>query len=472
MIQQMNEKTGTLDFADLSPAEKAHSFFIKAVKSHKQGDFEKALSLYGKSIAYNPHHADTYNNMAVALRKCGHFEAALSCYKRALSLRKDHAGTYSNMGNVLNDLDRIEDALAAHTQAVTLAPEDLLYQYNKALALRDAGQYKEALALFDQILSQNPTYKDCRWDRAITSLLSGDLKSGFADYDARWELKKSPARHFPFPRWNGESLKDKRLFIHREQGFGDAIQFIRFLPLVKERFGGIQTLECQPELIALFQGTNAIDEIIPSGTPIPTCDYWVPLMSLPHLLGIEETPLPCHIPYLSPSNTNAFNIRPAPAGGLNIAIAWGGSPTHQNDRRRSVNLENFLPLCGYPDVTLFSVQKGPRSQDLRQTGGACLIVDAGAKMQNFDQTASLLHQMDLVITVDTSVAHLAGAMGKPVWVLLPFAPDWRWMHQRSDSPWYPTMRLFRQPRPGDWTRVFEDVYRCLEEKLDKIKRPA
>lgn len=467
MILQMNEKTGIQDFADLPPVEKAHFLFLKAIKRHKQGHFAQALTLYGQSIAHNPHHADTYNNMAVALRKLGHFEAALSCYKRALSLRPDHAGTYSNMGNVLNDLDRINEAMHAHEQAVSRAPQDLLYLYNKALTLREGTYYKEALSLFDQILAIDPTYKDCRWDRAITALLSGDLKSGFADYDARWDLEKSPARRFPFPRWAGQSLHGKRLFIHREQGFGDAIQFLRFLPVVKEKFGATLTLECQPELVTLFEGSNAIDEILPAGQPIPRCDYWIPLMSLAHLLDIDEDTIPCSVPYLTPSNTNTFNVRPAPSTGLNIAIAWGGSPTHQNDRRRSTELENFIPLCSYPDVTLFSVQKGPRAQDLKKTGGDCLIVDAGAKIQTFDQTASLIAHMDLVITVDTSVAHLAGAMGKPVWVLLPFAPDWRWMTGRTDSPWYPTMSLFRQDSPGDWTGVFQNVYRCLEEKLEK-----
>lgn len=467
MILQMNEKTGTQDDVAPTHAEKGRLLFLKAIKHHEKGDLQDALRLYGQSIAYNPHHADTFNNMAVALRKLGHFDAALSCYERALSLRDDHAGTYSNMGNVLNDLDRIEDALSAHDQALMRAPNDLLYHYNKALSLRDAAHYDQALALFDQILARDPHYKDCRWDRAITCLLSGDLKNGFADYDARWTLKNSPARQFPFARWTGQPLNGKRLFIHREQGFGDAIQFVRLLPVLKKKFGATLTLECPPELVELFQHSNAIDEIIPSGQPIPTCDYWVPMMSLAHLLDIEERTIPRDVPYLSPSGNNILNVHTTTNDRFKVAIVWGGSPTHQNDRRRSVALEKFIPLCRYPDVSVFSVQKGPRAQDLQTTGANCLIVDAGAKIKNFDQTASLLSQMDLVLSVDTSVAHLAGALGKPVWVLLPFTPDWRWMNARSDSPWYPTMRLFRQSRPGDWDGVFADVYRCLEEKLDK-----
>ncbi|WP_135074733.1 tetratricopeptide repeat-containing glycosyltransferase family protein [Terasakiella sp. SH-1] len=453
-------------FDTLSPDKKSQVLFQQAVQMHQANKLEEALEFYAQAVAFNPNYADAYNNMAVALRKLKRFEAALACYQKSLAIRPAHAGTYSNMGNVLNDLDRIEDSLKAHHKAVELESDNLLYRYNSALVCRDAGRYDEAIALFTHILDQDPSYKDCRWDRALTYLLAGDLKTGFREYDARWELDKSPPRTFAQPRWTGDSLKGRTLFIHREQGFGDAIQFLRLIPALKERFGGTVILECQPELTRLFSTFDGIDQLIAFGQRPPAFDVWIPLMSLAHMLEIDEEAIPTSLPYIQPPKDGRFHVRPAPAGGLNIGIVWAGSPTHQNDRRRSVELERFLPLAGYKDITLFSLQKGDRTEDLKNSGGNCLIIDAGKEIKDFADTASLISQLDLIITIDTSVAHLAGAIGKEVWLMLPFTPDWRWMGKREDSPWYSQMRLFRQPVPGDWDQAFKNMYHALDVKLE------
>lgn len=452
-------------FDSLSPPDKAKVCFFKAAELHKNNQLEQALKLYAQAVAYNPDFPDAYTNMAVALRKQKHFAAALACYQRSLTLRPDHSGTYSNMGNVLNDLDRISEALDAHAKAVELEPDNLLYLYNKALAHRDALNLDTAIALFNEVLQKNPAYRNCRWDRALTYLMKGDFETGFAEYDSRWELEKSPPRPFSEPRWNGGGLGKRRLFIHREQGFGDAIQFARLLPALKKRYGGTLILECQPELVSLFIGLEGVDHVHPFGQPLPQFDTWIPLMSLAHILKIDEDNIPGEVPYLSGPAESRFHIRPAPENGLNIALAWAGSPTHQNDRRRSAGLSKFLSLGAFNGVTLFSLQKGPCETDLKAEGGEALIINAAAEVKDFSDTAAIVEQMDLIISVDTSLVHLAGALGKEVWCLLPYTPDWRWMVDRTDSPWYPTLRLFRQETPGDWDGVFDAVIAALQEKL-------
>ncbi|SCA55987.1 TPR repeat-containing protein [Candidatus Terasakiella magnetica] len=453
------------EFDALSPLEKSQVLFQQAVKHHREDKLDEALPFYSQAIAFNPDFADAYNNMAVALRKQSRYDAALACYQKSLSIRDDHAGTYSNMGNVLNDMDRITESVAAHYKAIEHEPDNLLYIYNTALVLRDAGKYDDAITLFNQVLAKDPAYKDCRWDRSLTYLMAGRLKEGFAEYDARWELEKSPPRKFNQPRWQADPLEGRTLYIHREQGFGDAIQFIRLIPELKKRFGGSIILECQPELIRLFEGYDGIDQIVPFGQKPPAFDVWIPLMSLAHILDVDIDHIPGEVPLLKPPADGRFRVRPAPQGGANIGLVWGGSPTHKNDRRRSVELKHFLPLAGYKGVTVFSLQKGERAKELETTGAHCLFVDAAKELKDFADTASLIHSLDLIITIDTSVAHLAGALGKECWLMLPFTPDWRWMNEREDSPWYPHMRIFRQKKPTDWEGTFKRLYHALDEKL-------
>lgn len=452
-------------FNKLSAKDKGLVLFQQGAKFHQQDKLDEALKAYTQAVAFHPTLADAYNNMAVALRKQQKFEAALACYQRSVAIRENHGGTYSNMGNVLNDLDLIEEALEAHNKATELEPENLLYRYNLALVQRDAGLFDEALKSFDDVLAKDPNYRDLRWDRALTLLMDGRFKEGFEEYDARWKLSKSPPRSFPQDRWEGGPLNSHTLFIHREQGFGDAIQFLRLIPSIKKRYGGTIILECQPELMRLFDGFEGIDQLHSFGQPLPDFDLWVPLMSLGHILGVEEKTIPMDIPFLTAPVSDRFHVRPAVDSGLNIGIVWAGSPTHQNDRRRSTKIEKFLNLARHKNTTFFSLQKGERVSDLTQTGASCLIIDAGSTLRDFADTACVIDQLDLIITIDTSVAHLAGAMGKEVWLLLPFTPDWRWMLKREDSPWYPQMKIIRQPKPGDWDSVFKKVDQMLGKRL-------
>jgi Tfp pilus assembly protein PilF len=453
-----------LKFDEMLPQQKARALFSQAVGHHQAGRFEEALQLYARALAFDPAFADGFNNMAVALRKLQRFDAALISYQKSVALRSDHAGTFSNMGNVLNDMDRVDEALEAHKRAVELEPSNLLYLYNYGLVLRDAGHYSEAITYFKKVLSNDPNYPNCPWDLALTHLMAGDLETGFAQYDSRWKLAKSPPRKFKQPRWDGRPLAGKTLFIHREQGFGDAIQFARLIKPLKEKFGGRIILECQPELKRLFEQIDGVDELAVYGKRPPAFDVWIPLMSLAQVLEVGKESIPGDDVFLKPFDPNHFKIKRRSFRALHVGVVWAGSPTHQNDRRRSVEIEHFLKLASFPDVIVFSLQKGERAKDLETSGANCFFVDAGKECHDFADSSSLLAHLDLIITIDTSVAHLAGAMGKEVWLMLPFTPDWRWMNDRSDSPWYPNMTIFRQKTPGDWAGCFEEMYQSFSAK--------
>jgi len=443
--------------------------FGLAVEHHQKGNLAEAVDSYGKSLLLNPKVADAYNNMGVALRALGKLEAAVACYRRCLVLRPNNAGAHSNLGNALRELGRLQLAVAAHQQAIKLSPESHDSYYNLGLALRDLGQINQALAAFERTLGHNPGHADCRWDRALTLLLRGDFLPGFEQYDWRWKLDRSPPRGFAEPEWDGSDLGGKTLLIHQEQGFGDMIQFARYIPMVKAK-GATVVLEVQPELSRLFSTLPGIDKVINRGSPLPKFDFFVPMMSLAKIFATTKDTVPADIPYLTPPDMHAVQLPASMERQRQVGIVWAGKPTHQNDKNRSCRFTDFIELLGVPGVTVYSLQKGPREDDISDNGCDALVLNLGNRLNDFADTAAVIQQLDIVITVDTSVAHLAGALGKPVWVLIPFAPDWRWMTDSDTSPWYPTMRLFRQKIHGDWDSVFVSVRRALREELGLVDK--
>lgn len=439
----------------------AQRLFALATEHHRQGRLDEAIAGYTRVLAYQPAHPDAYNNLGVALRVRGKFAAAVACYRRALGIRPDNSGTWSNLGNVLRDLGRLEEAVAAHQRAVSLAPRSAEAVYNLGLVLKDMGQTDTAIACFVRTLEINPEHVDCHWDRALTHLMRGDLERGFAEYEWRWRRPDSPPRGFPQPLWDGSDLEGRTLLLHQEQGLGDTIQFVRYAPMIKER-GATVIVECQPELARLFSGAPGVDMVAIRGGPLPAFDTFAPMMSLGRIFGTTLETIPAPIPYLFAPDLHSAHLAVAPGTRLNVGIAWAGKPTHRNDRNRSCPFFHFIELMDTPGVAFYSLQKGERAADLRDAACEALVADAGAVLHDLLDTAAVVEQLDLVITVDTALAHLAGAMGRAVWVLLPYVPDWRWLMGRDDSPWYPTLRLFRQERPGDWAGVFLRVREALE----------
>ncbi|GAB6052673.1 hypothetical protein JCM17960_14930 [Magnetospira thiophila] len=448
-----------------STASETDRLFQAALAAHQGQRLEEAVRLYHQVLQINPGAVDALGNMGAALRALGKYAAAAACQKRASRMLPGRASFHSNLGNALRDLDRQPEALAAHREAVRLDPNNGGTWYNMGLVLQDLGELDEAIACFDRTLQLNPNDGKCQWDRALAILLTGDLRRGFEAYEARWRLPDTPRHGLPDDLlWQGQALSGKHIFLHQEQGFGDTIQFIRYVSRLKAQ-GAEVTLACHTALIRLFSNMPEIDHLLAKGEVPAAYDYHAPLLSLPRVFGTTLDTIPASVPYLVPPAVDGLALPPRLPGARRVGIVWGGSPSHRNDRRRSVALERFIDLAGRPDVSLISLQKGERERDLALTGGGALIAAMGSRLEDFADTAALLGQLDLVITVDTSVAHLAGALNVPAWVLLPFAPDWRWMRGRTDSPWYPSLRLFRQPSPGDWDSLFEQLNRALDETI-------
>lgn len=447
----------------------AARIFNLAIAHHQKGELDEAIEAYGKSLLLNPKVPDVYNNMGVALRSAKKYEAAIACYRRCLVLRPNHAGVYSNMGNAFRDLGRLQLSVASHQQAVKLDSQNPEAYYNLGLALRDLGLPSQALAAFETALRLNPDHAECRWDRSLTLLGLEELPRGFEEYEWRWKLDRSPPRTLDKPLWDGSPLKGKTVLIQQEQGIGDMIHFARYIPMVKERVSNV-VIETQPELSRLMSTVPGADKVVNRGSALPRFDVYIPMMSLARLFETSIDTIPTGIPYLTPPDEQSVQLPASLDNQRQIGIAWAGRPTHQNDKNRSCNFTHFIELLGVPGVTVYSLQKGDREADIKKNGCAALVTNMAPRLNDFADTAALINQLDLVITVDTSVAHLAGALGKPVWVVVPFAADWRWGHERADTPWYPSMRLFRQKQPGSWNQVFRDVRKALRDELG-LPRP-
>jgi hypothetical protein len=361
---------------------------------------------------------------------------------------------------VLQNLDRSEEAIAAFQTAVHLRPHYCDALLKLGFILRQNLKTTAALECFKEAARLDPHNPETHWELSTTLLSLGEFKRGWPEYEWRWRLKDftTPPAQFPQPRWDGAALNGRRILLHCEQGYGDTIQFARYATLVARR-GGEVILGCPEPLRTLLETIGGVREFTTTRSGLEF-DLHAPLMSLPAILGTTLTNIPATVPYLTaPSGPLAEKLHPAP--GYKIGIAWAGDPAHKNDQRRSLPLEHFLPLVKRPGILCYSLQVGGRTADLNHPEFAGKIVELGGGFRDFADTARAVAEMDLIITVDTALAHLAGALGKPVWVLLPYEAEWRWMLHREDSPWYPTMRLFRQSAPGDWKHLFERLLSAL-----------
>ncbi|MGH6663098.1 MAG: tetratricopeptide repeat protein [Rhodospirillales bacterium] len=438
--------------------------FAQGLERHRAGDLDAAARLYGQALLLDAKLPDVYNNFGVVLHRLGKGEAAVACYRRSLVLKPNNAGAFTNLGNVLRELGRLEVAAASHRRAIVLAPDSADAHYNLGLALRDLGDSDAALEEFATTLKLDPNHADCRWDRALTLLQKGDFAEGFKEYEWRWKLKRAEPRNFKQPLWDGGVLKGKTILIHAEQGFGDMIHFARYIPMVKAK-GGNVVVEVAAPLARLFSTVPGVSQVVNQGAQLPTFDVYAPMMSLARIFGTTLETIPTNVPYLKAPEAHAPQLPATMSRARKVGIAWAGRRTHQNDANRSVTFTQFIELLGLPQATFYSLQWGPEAADIANNGCAPFVLNLGTRLGDFATTAGVIEQLDLVISVDTVVAHLAGALGKPVWVLLSMPCDWRWMNGRDDSPWYPTMRLFRQQRPGVWDPVFERARKALHDDI-------
>ena len=428
--------------------------------------FDAALARYDRALALLPDHPETLGNRGIALHHLGRFDAALESFDRVLALQPGQAGAHANRANTLRTLGRFEEGLASFREAVRLEPGNAGMQANLALELADAGDFAAAMAGYARALACRPDCADAHFGEALCHLLHGDFARGWPKYEWRWKIPHGVSggrRDVGAPQWRGDApLAGKTILLHAEQGFGDTIQFCRYVPLVA-RQGATVLLEAQPPLLPLLRSLAGPARLLAPDEALPQVDFHCPLLSLPLAFATTLDTIPAPGPYLgAPSDrVEKMTALLPPPSSVRVGLVWSGNPAHRNDRKRSLALEHLAPLLGLPGIAYVSLQRDLSAEDeavLARYPGVALL---GRHLGDFADTAAALAPLDLVITVDTAVAHLAGAMGKSLWLLLPHVPDWRWLLEREDSPWYPTLRVFRQPAPGDWDSVIARVADAL-----------
>jgi tetratricopeptide (TPR) repeat protein len=429
------------------------------------GRLDDAIASYRRAIAINPHYAEAHSNLGNALQSKGQLDEAVASHRQAIRLKPDSALAHNNLGGALNDIGQLDEAIVACRRAIALRPDYPEAHSNLGNALKDKGQLDEAIAACRQAIALRPDYAEAHFNLSLCLLTRGDFQPGWEEYEWRWKCKDlSPPRDFARPQWDGRPLEGRTLLLHMEQGLGDAIQLIRYLPGVEQR-GGKLIIECYAELQRLFQTmAGRCCQIVVPGQPLPAFDFHCPLLSLPRVFGTNLANIPQIVPYLNPDPAllDAWSrTLGSPDGQLRVGLAWAGSPRFKANRTRSLNLQQLAPLAAVRGARFYSLQKGPAGEQAKNPPRGLELVDLGPKLNDFADTAAVMSLMDLIITTDTSVPHLAGALARPVWVMLQFMPDWRWLLDREDSPWYPTMRLFRQPRIGDWDSVITRVVEAL-----------
>jgi tetratricopeptide (TPR) repeat protein len=419
------------------------------------GQSDEAIIAFRQALRINPDVAETYNNLGNALRDTKQLDEAIVEFQRAVELKPESADIHRNLGTALCNKGRFDEAIAAHRQAIRLKPDFSDAYNNLGVALDGKGEYADAITAYQQCLRIQPDFPGAHLNLGLIHLIRGDFRRGWPEYEWRLRVKDSAALNFSQPRWNGEDLKGRVILLHNEQGLGDAIQFVRYAPLVAAR-GGEVILYCQDCLKRVLSQIPSIEQVICEGESLPRFDVQCPLLSLPLIFKTDLNSIPAAIPYLKSDLqiSGSFANRLAAEGtGRRVGLIWAGSPEHRSDRHRSVTLDQLAPLAGWRGATFFSLQKGEAAAEARHPPAGMKLIDWTADLHDFADTAALIDNLDLVISVDTAPAHLAAAMGKPVWVLLQYSPDWRWLLEREDSPWYPTVRLFRQKAVGDWTSV-------------------
>jgi len=438
---------------------------------------EEAVTHYKKALELNPRHANSMNNLGAIYFDRKELDKAEELYLKALACQPNNNNAMSNLGNVLFAKNKTEDALACYWSAVTMEPgEDVVF--NKASAYNNIGfvhledrKINDSFKFFDKAIEVDPTYTEAYFNKARGYLLTGDFENGWINYEYRIKRKEFGKRKFLKPRLTEQDVNGKTIYVYTEQGLGDTIQFIRYLPLLKQK-GAKIIFECNKKIVPMFadyKGFDVITEQISDDEPKYEYDYHIPLLSLPSYFNTNLSNIPGGVPYVFAKKelVEYWSQIINKDKNFKIGIVWAGNPGHIRDKDRSCKLGDFLPVFSIQGATVYIIQKGDAKFQARDI----LYPYVNMNDYNFDEkepffdTAAIMENLDLIITVDTSIAHLAGAMNRPVWVLLSYIPDWRWMLDRSDTPWYPSMRLYRQEKAGDWSPVFATIKTEIEKLI-------
>ncbi|MDO8977364.1 tetratricopeptide repeat-containing glycosyltransferase family protein [Reyranella sp.] len=436
-----------------------------ASQAHRAGRLDEAISSYLRLLAVRPDHAELHNNLGVALRLAGKLEASVSHHRLSLAADPGNPALHSNLGNALRAVHRLDEAVKHHYRSIALSRDYAEGFFNLALCLRDLGRLDEAIGCFSRALTIHPDNRRARVEFAITLLMRGELAVGFDAYEIRKRLPETPTPDFVQPAWAGEPVQGKRILLYPEQGLSDVLLFVRFARELKRR-GATVVVLCQALLKDLLRSADYIDEVVAEGEKVPEFDLHASLVSLPHLCRADFVALAAEPPYLRAPEESRIKLGRLERAKLRIGIYWAAMPGQAQDHQRSVPFEHFLALSGDPELLFFSLQGGVHQKDIQAFGAGGLVHDVGRGIFDFAEAATALSQLDLLISIDAPVAHLAAAMGVKTWVLLPSTADWRWQLGGTAAPWYPSARHFRQIVPGTWHDVFTD----LRRELDVLKK--
>ena len=427
-----------------------------------KGSKEEALDHYQQAIRLRPHYAEAHCNLGNALESQGKLPEAVPHWQQALAIQPELPEAHNNLGNALLRMGRREAAAAHCVEAIRLKSDFAEAWTTLGNIRQHQSNFAEALACYEKALLLDPNHGETHLNRALLWLLQGNWSQGWVEFEWRWQTKDFTPYSFRQPRWDGSPLDGRTLFVLAEQGLGDTFQFIRYVRWLRQR-GGRVIAACQSALFPILAQSLGPQDLVKAGEAVPTFDVYAPLLSLPGILGDSITNVPAEVPYLQtdPTLVEQWRSELASLAGIKVGIAWQGKPTYGFDQIRSIPLRHFSSLAQVKGVQLVSLQKGPGMEQVKEQMDKFPLLDLGNSLDEssgaFQDTAAVMKCLDLVITSDTAIAHLAGALGVAVWVALPLVPDWRWMLHREDSPWYPTMRLFRQTQYGKWDDVFERI---------------
>jgi hypothetical protein len=442
--------------------------FAIAVQQEAAGKLQEADRLLGHILAVAPHQPDTLHMSGIVAFRLGRQQEALEKLEQAIERGVDVALYLRNICEVYRTLNRLDDAAAAAKRAAALAPSDPLCLHNLAVIHYERVEIQESIDAADRALMMKPDLAGAHFARAEALLIQGRLQEGWEEYEWRFRIADAAKMMPPTgkPQWDGTPFGDAKLLLVADQGFGDVIQFSRYIPWALERCPDV-AIACSAEMVPVLKQFLPEDRLFYRWEACPPYRAFCPLSGLPRLHGTRLDNVPAAIPYLraDPARVAAWKDRMqrlAPGSPRRVGIVWAGRPTHNNDRRRSAKLSDFAPLAALPGISLISLQKGMPAGQAGDYFGRAPLINIGAEVRDYDDTMALLECLDLVVTVDTSVGHLAAAMGRPAWILLATSPDWRWLLGRQDSPWYPSVRLFRQTVPRQWSDVFDRVAAALK----------
>jgi Flp pilus assembly protein TadD len=469
----------------------------------QQGQHEAAVESLRQAIVYHPRYAEAHFNLGNVLLQQRKRDEALAAFRQAIEIKPDYFDAYVNLGSTLTEKGQSRQAVIVLQQAIRLRPQSPEAHNNLGLAYADLGRWPEAETAFQEALRLKPEYVEAHnnlasacneqektveaeagyqialwlqpdsvsthWNRALAWLQAGNFERGWPEYEWRWRRKQTPPRPFPRPSWDGSPLAGRTILLHTEQGLGDMLQFIRYAALVKAQ-GATVVVQCPPFLIPLFARTPGIDRLVSEAAPLPEFDVHSPFMSLPGLTGTTLSTVPAKVPYLfvDPERIARWRGKLRGSGKFKVGIVWQGNPHHAWDHHRSFPLSQFAALAALENVQLVSLQKGPGREQLDNLH-EFEVMDIGAGLEAsgdaYVDTAAVMCNLDLVISADTATAHLAGGLGVKTWIALSAKSDWRWLFRREDSPWFPTLRLFRQRVLDDWPPVFERMAETLKQAL-------